>query len=107
MAWFYLLLAGLLEIGFTTSMRFIDGFTKVGPTIIFTVCIAASLYFLERAIGEGLPMGTAYAVWVGIGAVGTIAVGIAFFQEPVDGTRLALLGVLVGSVVGLKLVSPH
>ena len=107
MAWLYLLLAGLLEIGFTTSMRFTEGFTRVGPTVIFAAFIAASLYFLGRATAQGIPMGTAYAVWAGIGAVGTVIVGILYFQEPADSMRLALLGVLIASIVGLKLVASH
>ncbi len=107
MAWIYLLLAGLLEVGFTTSMRFTDGFTRLGPTVAFAVCVAGSLYFLERAASLGIPMGTAYAIWTGIGVVGTVLVGIAAFQEPVEGIRLALLGVLIASIIGLKVVSPH
>lgn len=106
MAWSYLIFAGLLEIGFTTSLRYVDGFTKAGPTAIFVVLAAASLYFLNRA-AEAIPLGTAYAVWTGIGAIGTVVVGITWFDEPADAIRLALLVVLVGAIAGLKLVSPH
>jgi quaternary ammonium compound-resistance protein SugE len=106
LAWIYLLVAGLLEIGFTTSMRYTDGFTRLVPTLVFVLFIVASLYFLNKAT-EVIPLGTAYAVWGGIGAIGTVLVGIWSFGEPADAPRLALLAVLIGSIVGLKLVSPH
>lgn len=106
MAWIYLFVAGCLEVGFTTSMRYTEGFTKLIPTLLFAGFIAASLYFLNKAT-EVIPLGTAYAVWAGIGAVGTVVVGIFYFNEPADLPRLALLAVLIGSIVGLKLVSPH
>ncbi len=106
MAWVYLVTAGLLEIGFTTSMRFSEGFTKVLPTALFVSFLVASLYFLNKAT-EVIPLGTAYAAWGGIGAVGTVVVGILYFHEPADVPRMLLLTLLIGSVVGLKLVSPH
>jgi quaternary ammonium compound-resistance protein SugE len=106
MAWIYLVTAGLLEIGFTTSMRYTEGFTRLLPTILFAAFIAASLYFLSKAT-EVIPLGTAYAVWGGIGAVGTVLVGIFYFQEPADLPRLILLTLLISCIVGLKLVSPH
>jgi len=106
MAWIYLVTAGLLEIGFTTSMRYTEGFTRLVPTILFAAFIAASLYFLSKAT-EVIPLGTAYAVWGGIGAVGTVLVGIFYFQEPADLPRLILLTLLISCIVGLKLVSPH
>ena len=106
MAWVYLVIAGLLEIGFTTSMRYTEGFTKVVPTVLFAVFIVASLYCLNKAT-EVIPLGTAYAVWGGIGAVGTVIVCISYFHEPADLPRLALLTLLIGSIAGLKLVSPH
>lgn len=106
MAWFYLIGAGLLEIAFTTSMRFTDGFTKVLPTLVFTFCVIASLYCLIKAT-EVIPLGTAYAIWGGIGAIGTVIVGITWFNEPADAPRLVLLAVLIGAIAGLKLVSPH
>lgn len=106
MAWIYLLAAGLLEICFTTSMRYTEGFTKVLPTILFVSFIVASLYCLNKAT-EVIPLGTAYAVWGGIGAVGTVVVGILQFGEPADLPRIVLLTVLIGSIIGLKLVSPH
>lgn len=106
MAWIYLFAAGLLEIGFTTSMRYTEGFTKLLPTLLFAGFIAASLYCLNKAT-EVIPLGTAYAVWAGIGAVGTVVVGIWQFGEPADLPRLALITLLIGSIVGLKLVSSH
>jgi quaternary ammonium compound-resistance protein SugE len=106
MAWIYLFAAGLLEIGFTTSMRYTEGFTRIAPTILFVGFIVASLYCLNKAT-EVIPLGTAYAVWAGIGAVGTVVVGITAFGEPADVPRLVLIALLIGSIVGLKLVSPH
>lgn len=106
MAWIYLLLAGALEIGFTTSMRFTEGFTRPLPTLVFVVCVAASLYFMNQA-AEGIPLGTVYAIWGGIGAVGTVALGILYFNEPADLWRMVFLAILIGAIIGLKLVSPH
>ncbi len=81
MAWFWLILGGLFEVGFTTSLRFVDGFRNVPWTIAFLVSVTISMGLLELA-ARTIPMGTAYAVWGGIGAVGTVIVGIAFFDEP-------------------------
>ena len=103
-AWSYLILAGVLEVGFASMMKQTEGFTKVVPTIIFLVFAVASFYSLTKAI-ETIPIGTAYAIWTGIGAVGTIAVGIYFYGEPAGMLRLFFLFTLVASIVGLKLVS--
>jgi len=106
MAWLTLLLAGAFEVGFTTCLRFAEGFRNPWWTAGFFVCASLSFFFLERA-ARSIPLGTAYAVWVGIGAVGTALIGIAWFREPTDLPRLALLAVLVGAIIGLKLVSSH
>jgi len=103
-AWSYLILAGVLEVGFASMMKQTEGFTKVVPTIIFLVFAVASFYSLTKAI-ETIPIGTAYAIWTGIGAVGTIAVGIYFYGEPAGMLRLFFLFTLVASIIGLKLVS--
>jgi len=105
MAWAVLLLAGLFEVGFTTCLRLSDGFRHPWWSAGFFVSAGLSFFLLERA-QRVIPLGTAYAVWVGIGAVGTAIVGIWLFREPLETARLVLLAVLVGSIIGLKLVSP-
>lgn len=100
MAWLQLLLAALFEIGFTTFMK-LDG---VVATTMFFVCAVISFWLLTRAI-QTIPLGTAYAVWVAIGAVGTAIVGIVAFGDPVTFWRLFFLGAIVAIVVALKLVS--
>jgi quaternary ammonium compound-resistance protein SugE len=105
LAWAYLLLAGLFEIGFTTSMQFIKGAKSWWPYAAFVVCIALSFIFLAQAIGS-IPVGTAYAVWTGIGAAGTAILGILLFGEPATAGRVVFLAGLIVSLVGLKLVSP-
>ena len=106
MAWVWLVLGGLFEVGFTTSLRFVDGFRHVGWTLAFLASVAASMALLELA-ARTIPMGTAYAVWAGIGALGTVAVGVLFFTEPLGLARIALVCGLVACIVGLKLVSAH
>lgn len=100
----YLPAAGALEIGFTTGMKLSDNFTKPGPTFGFLLCATFSFVLLNRAV-QTIPLGTAYAVWTGIGAFGTALVGIAFFKDPVGPGRVAFLLLLIGSIIGLKLVS--
>ena len=102
MAWFYLILGGLFEVGFTTSLRFVDGFRNIPWTIAFLASVTLSMGLLEYA-SRSIPMGTAYAVWGGIGAAGTVIVGIAFFGETLGAVRMMLLLGLIGCIVGLKL----
>lgn len=104
MSWIYLILAGLCEIAFTTALRYVDGFTRPVPTLLFIAFAAMSFYFLQKSLA-GLPLGTAYAVWTGIGAAGTVVVGIAFFGEPLTGLRVFFLALLIGAIAGLKLVA--
>lgn len=104
MAWVWLLLGGLGEVGFTTCLRFVDGFRHIGWTLGFLGSVALSMGLLELA-SRSIPMGTAYAVWGGIGALGTVAVGILFFEEPLGAVRLLLILGLVACIGGLKLVS--
>src|SRR5687767_12871936 len=104
MAWFYLILGGLFEVGFTTALRFVDGFKNVPWTIAFLVSVAISMALLELA-ARTIPMGTAYAVWGGIGAVGTVLVGMAFFSEPTTTIRLLLILGIVGCIATLKLTA--
>jgi len=103
MAWLILVLAGLFEIGFTTSLKLSHNFSELWPSLAFLLCAGLSFGLLSRAL-KTIPLGTAYAVWSSIGAVGTVVVGIAFFGEPVSFARVALLMVMIGAVVGLKLI---
>ena len=104
MAWIYLLLAGVFEIGFTTMLKLSDNFSKLYPSIGFFVFSILSFWLLTKAI-QTIPMGTAYAVWTGIGAIGTVLIGIFFFQESAGFWKVFFISVLIMSVVGLKLVS--
>ena len=104
MAWLWLIIGGLFEIGFTTSLRFVDGFRNVPWTIAFLVSVAISMALLELA-ARSIPMGTAYAVWGGIGAVGTVIVGIAFFDEPATLIRILLILAIVAAIAGLRLTA--
>ena len=104
MAWFWLILGGLFEIGFTTSLRFVDGFRNVPWTIAFLVSVAISMALLELA-ARTIPMGTAYVVWGGIGAIGTVVVGLMWFDEPASLVRMLLILVIVAAIAGLRLVS--
>ena len=104
MAWFLLILGGLFEVGFTTSLRFVDGFRNLPWTATFLISVTLSMGLLEVA-ARSIPMGTAYAVWGGIGALGTVLVGMWFFDEPVSAARLLLIAGLLGCVAGLRAVS--
>src|SRR3989337_232797 len=104
MAWFYLILGGLFEVGFTTTLRFVDGFRNIPWTLAFLVSVGISMALLELA-ARTIPMGTAYAVWGGIGAVGTVMVGMAFFDEPRTTIRLLLILAIVAAIAGLRLTA--
>ncbi|HYD15761.1 MAG TPA: multidrug efflux SMR transporter [Hyphomicrobium sp.] len=104
MAWLFLALAGAFEIAFTTAIRFTDGFTKLWPSMAVLGLAAISIYFVSKA-AETIPLGTAYAAWGGIGALGTVIVGIFYFEEPATTWRLVFLATLIGSIAGLKLVT--
>ncbi len=106
MGWIYLLLAGLFEIGFTTSMRYMTWPARPVPVVVFAVCSIATFALLIAAT-KTVPLGTAYAVWTGIGAAGTALIGIFCYDEPATTLRLLMLVVLIGSIVGLKFVSPQ
>jgi quaternary ammonium compound-resistance protein SugE len=101
-AWTLLTLAGLLEIGWAIGLKYTDGFTRVGPSVLTGTAMALSMYLLALAARE-LPIGTAYAVWTGIGALGTALLGMALFGESRDAMRLASICLIVGGVLGLKL----
>jgi quaternary ammonium compound-resistance protein SugE len=102
MPWFWLIVGGLFEVGFTTSLRFVDGFRNLPWTLAFLASVAVSMALLELA-ARSIPMGTAYAVWGGIGAVGTVLVGIAFFNEPAAFVRILLIFAIVAAIAGLRL----
>jgi len=104
MPWVWLITGGLFEVGFTTSLRFVDGFRNVPWTLAFLLSVAISMGLLELA-SRSIPMGTAYAVWGGIGAVGTVAVGILWFQEPSSTIRLLLILAIVGAIAALRLTA--
>lgn len=104
MAWFYLVLAGLFEVAFTTSLKLSNNFTNLRWSIGFFISITLSFVLLNKAV-QTIPMGTGYAVWTGIGAVGTTIIGIILFKEPSDFWRMLFLTLLIGSILGLKLVS--
>lgn len=102
MAWFWLILGGLFEVGFTTSLRYVEGFRNVPWTAAFLASVGVSMGLLEYA-ARTIPMGTAYAVWGGIGAVGTVMVGMAYFEEPTTTIRLLLILAIVAAIAALKL----
>ncbi len=104
MAWALLILGGCFEVGFTTALRFVDGFRNLPWTLAFLVSVAISMGLLEYA-ARTIPMGTAYAVWGGIGALGTVIVGIAFFNEPSTTVRVLLILALVACIAGLRLTA--
>ena len=103
MAWAALVLGGLFEVGFTTALRHVDGFRNWPWVIAFLVSVSLSMGLLEYA-SRTIPLGTAYAVWVGIGAVGTVLVGILAYGDPAGVARLLLIAALIGCIVGLKML---
>ncbi len=104
MGWIYLMLGGVFEVGFTTTMRGIDRFRNLPATAGFLVCVCLSMLFLGLA-QRSIPMGTAYAVWTGIGAIGTVAIGMIWFGEPASVVRVMMIAGIVGCVIGLKFTS--
>lgn len=104
MAWIYLIIGGLFEVGFTTSLRFVDGFRNLPWTLAFLASVAVSMALLELA-SRSIPMGTAYAVWGGIGAVGTVIVGMIWFQEPASTIRMLLILLIVGAIAALRVTA--
>ncbi len=104
MSWILLILAGFFEVGFTTCLKLSEGFTKLWPSVFFLIFSFTSFFLLTRAM-KTIPLGTAYAVWTGLGAFGTALIGIYFFNEPAAFMRLFFLGLLIVSIIGLKLVS--
>jgi quaternary ammonium compound-resistance protein SugE len=104
MAWTMLFVAGLLEIGWAIGLKYTDGFTRLTPSVLTIVSMIASVALLGLAL-KSLPVGTAYAVWTGIGTVGTALLGIALLGEPATVLRLVCIGLIVAGIAGLKLVT--
>ncbi|WP_340646856.1 quaternary ammonium compound efflux SMR transporter SugE [Phenylobacterium sp.] len=102
MAWLILFVAGLCEIGWAVGLKYTDGFTRLWPTVFTGASLLVSMALLGAAM-KTLPLGTAYAVWTGIGAVGTVILGIVLFKEPVTVARLVCVGLIVAGILGLKI----
>ena len=106
MKWLALIIAELFEVGWATGLKVSEGFSKLVPSILTVAGMVASFYFLSLAL-KSFPLGTAYAIWTGIGTVGTVILGIVLFKEPVDIIRIVFIGFIVAGVVGLKLASSN
>ncbi|MGN6584280.1 MAG: DMT family transporter [Rhizobiaceae bacterium] len=104
MAWILLLAAGLFEVGWAVGLKFTDGFTRLWPSLATVLSMIASLGLLGLAL-RTLPLGAAYAVWTGIGTVGTVLLGIALFSEPATAARLGCIALIVAGIAGLKLLA--
>ncbi len=105
MAWTLLVVAGLFEVGWAIGLKYTEGFTRLWPTIWTALSMVVSLWLLGIAM-KTLPVGTAYGIWVGVGAVGTAALGIVLLDEPANTARIVSLGLIIAGIVGLKLASP-
>lgn len=106
MAWIYLLIAGIFEVAWAIGLKFTHGFTRIVPSILTIIGMIISFYFLSLAT-KTLPIGTSYAVWTGIGALGTVIIGMILFNEPRDLMRILFLSFILFGIVGLKLTSPE
>ena len=105
MAWVILVTAGLFEIGWAIGLRYTEGFTRLWPTVGTVLAMIISLLLLGVAM-KSLPVGTAYAIWVGVGAVGTVILGIVLFGEPANAARLISVAFIITGIIGLKLATP-
>jgi quaternary ammonium compound-resistance protein SugE len=105
MAWVILVLAGLFEIGWAVGLKYTEGFSRPVPTALTVAAMVVSVVLLAWAV-KTLPLGTAYAVWTGIGAIGTVIAGILLFGEPATALRLGCIALILAGIVGLKLLSP-
>jgi quaternary ammonium compound-resistance protein SugE len=106
MNWIYLIIAGLLEVGWAVGLKYTDGWSRLYPSIVTVIGMIASFYFLSLAL-KTLPIGTAYAIWTGIGAVGTAILGMVLFGEPRDLLRILCVLLIVAGIGGLKLTSAN
>ncbi|HEV7256109.1 MAG TPA: quaternary ammonium compound efflux SMR transporter SugE [Mesorhizobium sp.] len=105
MAWIILILAGLFEVGWAVGLKYTEGFTRLWPSVATIAAMVVSLGLLGLAL-RSLPLGTAYAIWTGVGTVGTVILGIFLFGESADFARLASIGLIVAGIVSLKLITP-
>ena len=105
MAWVILVTAGLFEVGWAIGLKYTEGFTRLWPTLGTVLAMIVSLWLLGIAM-KSLPVGTAYSVWVGVGAVGTVVLAIVLLDEPANAPRLASVALIVAGIVGLKLATP-
>ncbi len=105
MAWVYILLAGLCEVGWAFGLKYTDGFTKLWPSLATVAGMIISFYLLSQAL-KTIPVGTGYAVWTGIGAAGTVVLGMVLLGEPRDLFRVVCLALILLGIAGLKLASP-
>lgn len=106
MAWIYLLIAGIFEVAWAIGLKYTHGFTRLVPSILTLIGMSISFYFLSMAT-KTLPIGTAYAVWTGIGALGTVVIGMILFNEPRDLIRILFVAFILVGIIGLKLTSPE
>ena len=104
MEWSILLVAGMFEISWAIGLKYSHGFTQLVPAVITIICMIASFYFLALAL-KSLPLGTAYAVWTGIGTLGTVILGIVLFKEPATALRLFCIALIICGITGLKLIT--
>ena len=105
MAWVILVIAGLFEVGWAVGLKYTEGFTKLWPTAWTALAMIISLWLLGIAM-KSLPVGTAYSVWVGVGAVGTVILGIVLLGEPANTARLVSVALIIAGIIGLKLATP-
>jgi quaternary ammonium compound-resistance protein SugE len=106
MAWAVLFVAGLFEVGWALGLKYAEGFTRLWPSVFTVVSLVASMALLGVSL-RTLPLGTAYAVWTGIGTIGTVVLGIVLFREPATALRLACIALIVAGILGLKLATPE
>lgn len=106
MAWIFLIIAGIFEVVWAISLKYTEGFTKLWPTVVTIIGMVISFYFLSAAI-KTLPIGTAYAIWTGIGALGAVIMGIILFNEPRSASRLFFVGCILVGIIGLKVTSSN
>lgn len=105
MAWVILVIAGLFEVAWAIGLKYTEGFSRLWPSLWTVLAMAVSLWMLGMAM-KSLPVGTAYSVWVGVGALGTVLLGIVLFDEPTNAARLVSVGLIFAGIVGLKLATP-
>ena len=105
MAWVVLVIAGIFEVGWAIGLKYTDGFTRMWPTVGTVLAMIISVWLLGIAM-KSLPVGTAYSIWVGVGAVGTVVLGIALFGEPANAARLVSVALIIAGIVGLRLATP-